>query len=128
MEWKIDTGAVGECAAKDLRGVLEAAREHHLTTQANLAGAQIMATLPKKDPTEEAIVATAARATLAKQGHAMKQIDLAEQIAIGIDVACKMAEAFGGTVTATVAGHHNPRHASGCAQRLSVAVDQVLAG
>lgn len=125
MEWKIDTGSVGAVDAKDLRKVLEADRDHWLKTQQEAAGNLVYRIL---DPDltlgaaeHEVLMATSKEA---QAKFSDKAASVAEAMAAGIEAACKLAELYGGKVTATVSGHDDDEHVSGVDQRFFVGVDQ----
>lgn len=119
--WTIDTGVVGECDAKDLRKVLEAARDHYLTTQVAAAGNAHKHAASRDVVDHEA---TAAAITAARESAKALVPTIKAMMDQGIGMACSGADFLGGNVTATVSGHCDERHPSGIDQRLQVSVDK----
>jgi hypothetical protein len=125
MFWTIDTGVLGAdgCEAKELRGVLEDSMKHHADTAPEAAAREIVKKAPKD--ADAALVRE-----LGKQGDAAadaireKLPKVQAQMKAGIDAAETIAAAMGGRVTATVQGHHDPKHPGGIFQRVLVFVDR----
>lgn len=128
MEWRIDTGMVGEVKPKELRKVLEASRDHWLKTQAEAAGLAAHAAAGPSPTDPAGAMAHASKVGAAanelQKAHAAKAATLKTHMEQGIASACALADMIGGSVVATIVGHDNERHASGVGKRISVSVDQ----
>jgi len=140
MEFKIDTSRTGPVPAAELRAALEKARDYWCDSQASAAGLQASATHGpgpdgKSDPQgalDHMKKVQAAAAPLV-DAHKAKTSSMRDLMDHGIDQACATVELYlkrakapeGATlyVSATVEGHHDRRHASGCEHRFSVKVD-----
>lgn len=128
MDWRIDTGMVGEVKPKELRKVLEDSRDHWRKTQAEAAGfaAAAAAGPAPTDPTGAVAHSkkVGAAADAMQKAHFAKSETLLAHMEQGIKAACALADVFSGVVVATIVGHENERHPSGCAKRIQVSVDQ----
>lgn len=129
MEWRIDTGLVGEANVKDLRKVLEESRDHWLATQSAEASRVVFArhldnaAKPGQPSPDHATVAKLA--SEARDAHDEKAESLLDHMGKSIDVACNLATMLGGIVTVNINGHSDNRHPSGAKTRISITVDQV---
>lgn len=138
MEWRIDTSMTNEVQVSDLRATLEASRDHFIKTQVEAAGLAAYAAAgdapdAKANPSGAASHAknTEAKAAPLRDKHAERFASLEDDMHLGIDSACAIAEHYAKRqpgkkifVTASIVGHDNPRHASACEKRMSVHVDQ----
>jgi len=123
----LDTGRLGHggCMPKDLRGVLEAALEHHKKTLPQAAKFAVMQSSnhesAKSDPA--VTLAAAEAATGAEQAFAKKIAACEPDLLAGIDAACALADLRTGPVTASVVGHFIADHPQGIFWRISVSVE-----
>lgn len=131
-QWTIDTGMTGEVDAKDLKATLLANKKHFLDTQAEAAALRASAAAGKapEGPAEAMahMQKVAAQADAMKQAYLLSMSPVMAHMDYGIEAACKLAEMFDGKVTASIQGHDDDRHRSGCDKRVSIMVDQTYPG